>query len=225
MSAPIVDVSSRAIWDALYAEGNYAPIAPYTDIIAFLARSFARDGHGRKVLEIGCGTAQNLLFAAWSMGFEVHGVDYSETAIAQARAQFAAKGLGYGALEVADAAHLAYPDATFDAVLERAVLQQNRFEAARGILDEMRRVLKPGGVLCCSLAAEGHFLFGQGEHLGGGDFFNGEHDGSRHFFARRDILDLFAGMDITRWMLHSRQDVTGNRMVEQYHVVEARKRT
>jgi SAM-dependent methyltransferase len=223
MTQPLTDTPSRVIWDALYAEGNYAPIAPYTDIIAFLARAFAREGHGRKVLEIGCGTAQNLLFAAWSMGFEVYGVDYSEAAIAQARAQFQAKGLSYGALDVADAAHLSYLDASFDAVVERAVLQQNRYETARAMLAEMRRVLKPGGVLCCSLAAEGHFLFGQGEHLGGGDFFNGEHDGSRHFFARRDILDLFAGLEITRWMLHSRQDVPGNRMVEQYHVVEARK--
>jgi len=225
MTLPPTDAPSRAIWDALYTEENYAPIAPYTDIIAFLARAFARDGHGCKVLEIGCGTGQNLLFAAWSMGFEVYGVDYSETAIAQARAQFEAKGLSYGALEVADAAHLAYPDGCFDAVLERGALQHNRLAAARAIVAEMRRVLKPGGVLCCSLAAEGHFLFGQGEPLGSGDFFNGEHDGTRHFFSRRDILDLFADFELSRWMLHSRQDVVGNRMVEQYHVVEARKPT
>ncbi len=223
MTGPVTDAPSRAIWDALYAEGNHAPIAPYTDIIAFLARSFARDGQGRKVLEIGCGTAQNLLFANWSMGFEVYGVDYSETAITQARAQFRGKGLSYGALEVADATRLDFPDSHFDAVVERGAAQHNRLAVARAILAEMRRVLKPGGVLCCSLAAEGHFLFGQGTHLGEGDFFNGEHDGTRHFFSRRDVLDLFAGMEITRWMLHSRQDVPGNRMVEQYHVVEARK--
>jgi SAM-dependent methyltransferase len=219
----MTDAPSRAIWDALYADDNYAPIAPYTDIVAFLARSFRRDGRGHKVLEIGCGTAQNLLFAVWSMGFEVHGVDYSEAAIAQARQAFRVKGLDYGALEVMDAASLAYPDGHFDAVLERAVLQQNRLGTAAAMFAEMRRVLKPGGVLCCSLAAEGHFLFGQGENLGGGDFFNGEHDGSRHFFARRDILDLFQGLEITRWMLHTRQDVTANRTVEQFHVVEARK--
>lgn len=219
----MTDTASRAIWDALYAEGRYAPIAPYTDLIAFLARAFQREGGGRRILEIGCGTAQNLLFANWSMGFEVHGMDYSETAIRQARESFLAKGLTYGSLEVMDALRLSYPDAAFDAVLERAVLQQNRLETARAMFAEMRRVLKPGGVLCCNLAAEGHFLFGQGEYQGEGDFFNAEHDGSRHFFSRRDILDLFDGLEITRWMLHTRQDVTANRTVEQTHVVEARK--
>lgn len=219
----MTDTASRAIWDALYAGGDYAPIAPYTDLMAFLARSFQRRGAGRRILEVGCGTAQNLLFARWSMGFEVHGMDYSDAAIAQARAAFVERGLEYGSLEVMDALNLTYPDARFDAVLERAVLQQNRLDTARAMFAEMSRVLRPGGVLCCNLAAEGHFLFGQGEYLGGGDFFNAEHDGSRHFFSRRDVLDLFAGLEITRWALLTRQDVMANRIVEQTHVVEARK--
>lgn len=216
--------NSKAIWDALYRKGNYAPIAPYTDIMVFLARTLGKDGSGKKVLEVGCGTGQNLAFARWSMGFEVYGIDYSAEAVEQAKQMFAQKALEYGELAVGDAGDMPFPDAHFDAVVERAVLQQNSLEVARKVVAEMRRVLKPGGGICCSLAAEGHFLFGQGEYRGEGDFHNPEHDGMRHFFARRDVLDVFAGFDLLRWSLHTRQDVLGNRTVEQYYVVEGMKR-
>lgn len=215
---------SKAIWDALYRKGDYAPIAPYTDMMVFLARAFGKDGAGKKVLEVGCGTGQNLAFARWAMGFDVYGIDYSPEAVEQAKQLFVHKGLEYGDLKVGDAGAMPFADGQFDAVVERAVLQQNSLEVAKNVVAEMGRVLKPGGGICCSLAAEGHFLFGQGDYRGSGDFFNPDHDGMRHFFARRDVLDVFAGFDLLRWSLHTRQDVLGNRTVEQYYVVEGRKR-
>ncbi len=215
--------NSKVIWNGLYQTGDYAPIVPYTDSLAMLARYFLKQGEGRKLLEIGCGIGQNLLFARWAMCFDVTGIDYSESAIARAKQNFADKGLTYEALRVADAAATGLPDDYFDAVIERAVLQQNRFDVVTAIVREICRVLKPGGVLSCALATEGHFLFGQGESLGGGDFFNPQHDGSRHFFARRDLLQLFEPFEILRWSLHTRQDVLRNQTVEQFYLVEVRK--
>lgn len=213
---------SQDIWDELYKGGDYAPIVPYTDMLGFLARVFAKTGNGRRLLEVGCGTAQNLAFARWAMGFDVVGVDYSPAAIAQARAMLGARGLD-AELRVADATALPFDDGCFDAVAERAVIQQNDRATGLAILAEMVRVLRPGGYLCCTLAAEGHHLFGRGEYRGDGDFYDGEHDGMRHFFSRRDVMEACASLEILRWSLHTRQDVPSGRTVEQYYVVEARK--
>jgi ubiquinone/menaquinone biosynthesis C-methylase UbiE len=213
---------SLQIWEALYQGGDYAPIVPYTEMLAFLARVFNKSGTGRRLLEVGCGTAQNLAFARWAMDFEVHGIDYAGSAVAAGARQLAARGLE-ATLVAGDATALPYPDGAFDAVVERAVLQQNDRATGLRMLGEMVRVLRPGGYLCCSLATEGHQLFGRGEYRGDGDFYNPEHDGMRHFFARRDVLEAFAPLELLRLSLHTRQDVLAGRSLEQTYVVEARK--
>lgn len=216
--------SSQEIWENLYKAGEYAPVVPYAEMLTFIVRTLGKQGEGKRIFEVGCGTAQNLAFAAWAMAYEIHGIDYSETAIAEAQRIFAERGLpGAANLCVGDASATAYPDGYFDAVMERAVLQQNAFPQGMKILGEMIRILRPGGFLCCSLAAEGHMLYGQGEYRGGGDFFNVEHDGMRHFFSRRDVQEAFGNVEILRWSLQTRQDVLSGRVMEQFYSIEARK--
>lgn len=96
---------------------------------------------GKRVLEIGCGIGLDLArFAAGRA--EVTGIDLAEKSISLARGLFASRGLK-GDLLVMDGEGLDFADASFDLVYAHGVLQYAA--RPRVIVDEMLRVLKPGG--------------------------------------------------------------------------------
>ena len=107
-----------------------------------LRRLVAFDGYrGRSVLEVGCGAGVDLARFARG-GADVTGVDLAESAIDLARANFEQQGLT-GTFHVADGEHLPFPDNTFDLVYAHGVVQYTA--DPRRLVDECRRVLKPGG--------------------------------------------------------------------------------
>ncbi len=107
-----------------------------------LLRLVAFDGYrGRSVLEVGCGAGVDLVRFAQG-GAEVTGVDLAPSAIDLARANFEQQGL-HAKLEVADGEHLPFPDNSFDFVFAHGVVQYTA--DPRRLVEECRRVLKPGG--------------------------------------------------------------------------------
>jgi SAM-dependent methyltransferase len=107
-----------------------------------LLRLVAFDGYkGQSVLEVGCGAGVDL--ARFAKGGAVSsGVDLSSAAIDLARANFAQQGLTAD-LRVADGEHLPFADGAFDFVFAHGVVQYTANPQA--LVDEVRRVLKPGG--------------------------------------------------------------------------------
>jgi len=100
------------------------------------------DGYpGRSVLEVGCGAGVDLARFAKG-GAEVTGVDVAPSAIELARANFAQQGL-VARFEVGDGEHLPFPDSGFDLVYAHGVVQYTA--NPQRLVDECRRVLKPGG--------------------------------------------------------------------------------
>jgi len=100
------------------------------------------DGYpGRSVLEVGCGAGVDLARFAKG-GAEVTGVDVAPSAIELARANFAQQGL-VSRFEVGDGEHLPFPDSGFDLVYAHGVVQYTA--NPQRLVDECRRVLKPGG--------------------------------------------------------------------------------
>ena len=107
-----------------------------------LLRLVAFDGYrGRSVLEVGCGAGVDLARFAKG-GAEVTGVDLAASAIDLARANFAQQGLA-GRLEVADGERLPFADNSFDLVYAHGVVQYTA--DPQRLVEECRRVLKPGG--------------------------------------------------------------------------------
>jgi SAM-dependent methyltransferase len=96
---------------------------------------------GRAVLDVGCGAAVDLARFARA-GAVVTGVDLTASAIGLAQANFAQQGL-HGAFQVADGERLPFPDESFDLVFAHGVVQYTA--SPRRLVDECRRVLKPGG--------------------------------------------------------------------------------
>ena len=115
---------------------------------AFL-RTIAREGFWplgtRRILDVGCGTGH---FLRWlgALGAEpdaCHGVDISVERLDRARHL-----APHHHLQVIDGQHLPFPDAHFDLVVQRTVFSSLDTAGLRaGLAAEMRRVLRPEGLL------------------------------------------------------------------------------
>jgi ubiquinone/menaquinone biosynthesis C-methylase UbiE len=127
----------RATWIA----GDFGQIAKaYTEgAVEFVDRLELRPG--QTVLDVACGTGNSALPAARS-GAVVTGVDIAPNLIEQARENAAREGLSID-FEVGDAEQLAFPAASFDAV----ITMFGAMFAPRPpvVAAEMLRVCRPGG--------------------------------------------------------------------------------
>jgi SAM-dependent methyltransferase len=96
---------------------------------------------GKRVLEVGCGAGTDLIRFAKG-GARVTGVDIAPSAVALAKQNFAQQGLEAD-LREADGEHLPFADGSFDVVYAHGVVQYTAND--RALVDEVRRVLAPGG--------------------------------------------------------------------------------
>jgi tellurite methyltransferase len=118
---------------------------------------------GMRILDAGCGSGRNLVYFLRS-GYDVCGVDGSEEAIAQTRRLAAALAyqspteisgsLSSHSFRVEPIESMSFADGGFDVVLSSAVLHFARDEEQwHAMLNEMWRVLKPGGIFFARLAS------------------------------------------------------------------------
>jgi SAM-dependent methyltransferase len=112
------------------------------DKLAYLPKVVDFQGFRRsRLVEIGCGIGTDLARFARG-GARVTGVDLSETAVRLAKTNLELSGHG-GAVLVADGAALPLHDESVDVVYAHGVLQYSA--EPRRLVEESRRVLKPGG--------------------------------------------------------------------------------
>ncbi|HEX7722932.1 MAG TPA: class I SAM-dependent methyltransferase [Pyrinomonadaceae bacterium] len=110
---------------------------------------------GMRVLDAGCGSGRNLVYLLRS-GFEVFGVDESSAAIEQTRRLAAALSprLPQNNFRIEAVERMSFTDAGFDVVISSAVLHFAVDEVQwMSMVEEMWRVLKPGGIFFARLAS------------------------------------------------------------------------
>jgi ubiquinone/menaquinone biosynthesis C-methylase UbiE len=121
---------------------------------------------GDNVLDVGCGTGNLTLTAKEYAGPNgtVVGTDASPEMIEAARKK-ALRMRSVTVFDVGLAEDIAYPDATFDVVINRLMIHHLPDDVKRRAFAEVLRVLKPGGRLfIADFEAQGHGLLG---HLAG----------------------------------------------------------
>jgi ubiquinone/menaquinone biosynthesis C-methylase UbiE len=131
-------------WERKYSSGH-AQRYPWDFVVTFVFRNAAKDkprGEVR-ILEVGCGTASNLWFAARE-GFAVAGIDGSKSAIEAAQKRFA-QGALTGDLRVGDFTALPFADNSFDLAIDRGAITCAPLAAGRKAVAEIARTLKRGG--------------------------------------------------------------------------------
>lgn len=129
----------------------YAAWAPVYDLVFGKVFDHGRqstiaiaDAIGGRVLDVGVGTGLSL--GDYSRTTKLCGVDICEAMLRKAQERVRTLNLtNVEALSVMDAKHLAFPDATFDAVVAQYVV--TAVPDPEATLDDFVRVLKPGGEL------------------------------------------------------------------------------
>ena len=103
---------------------------------------------GMRVLDFGCGpgTISVGLAKAIEPG-ELHGIDMEESQVEMARSAAEAGGHDNATFHVGDVTDLPFADNSFDAAHCHTVL--NHVPDTQAVLTEVKRVLKPGGIISC----------------------------------------------------------------------------
>jgi 2-polyprenyl-3-methyl-5-hydroxy-6-metoxy-1,4-benzoquinol methylase len=118
----------------------------------------AQFAEGRRVLDAGCGIGYGANMLAAAGAAEVTGVDIAEPVIEAAR-EGAASGV---VLKTGDVANLDFPADSFELVVCFEVIEH--VDDTDAVLDELARVLAPGGVLLISSPNRDRYVPGNPHH-------------------------------------------------------------
>ena len=131
-------------------------------------------------------------------GFDVYGIDYSNSAISKTLEILKKDGLTPNEENFIcqDFSTLPFQDNFFDAVIDRQSLDQNPSSMLQNLVNEIHRVIKPRGIYYGINFSNNHPEIKFGLHCGNNDYsdfntglFKGI--GSRHFFSADELKKLF----------------------------------
>jgi SAM-dependent methyltransferase len=145
---------------------------------------------GMRVLDAGCGYGRNLVYLM-RMGCEVFALDADAAAVEHVRrlSESLETGLASGNFLVGRIEQMPFPDGFADVVISNSVLHFARDERHfRAMVDELWRVVRPGGMLFCRLGSRIGMNF---DELRPGIFVVG--DGSEWFLVDEPLL-----LDLTK---------------------------
>lgn len=187
-------------WELIFKSqiwGKY----PSEDIVRFIASRFkdVTDRKSIRVMDLGCGGGAHTWFLARE-GFDVYGIDGSESAIRQASALLDRDGLTAN-LTVGDFTQLDYPAEFFDVVIDSSAIQHNNFENICLIHRQIWDSLKPGGYFCGILINTGTSGWETAEKIEENTYTNFKKGPIQkellvHFFTESEIREIMADYEL-----------------------------
>lgn len=203
---------------------------PFTDVVSFVMRTFGNSNREAvKILDLGYGGAHHLLFLAQE-GFDYYGIDGADEALEVATERMLEQGFSTDNLSVGTFDNLPYDEDFFDCVIDRGSLTCNRIKDIPPLLQEVNRVLKPGGYLFSMILHETCSNTKLGKHLGNNDYgqFTGRLAGAGvlHFTNVQETKALFSDFNIVDIQLMTKASQMGdkdNAEVEAWMITICRK--
>ncbi len=154
-------------------------------VVEFAKKAVERLNANASILDIGCGDGRDSVYFA-SLGHNVTAIDFSEEAIARVRKENPSIDS-----RVMNTTKMDFPDASFDAVYAHLSLHYFDDATTEAIFQNIRRMLKPGGLFFVRCKSTKDVFFGEGERVGENMFLRGH---LRHFFTpdymRKQLKDF-----------------------------------
>jgi len=135
-------------WDSVYFKKKAINQFPFSDFVSFFFNTFKKNSK-LNILEIGCGSGNNLEFLA-KLGHNVYGIDASKEIIKIAKKKFLEQNLD-GNFTQSEFTKLPYDDNFFDLIIDRASICHTDIQNAEIAINSCNRVLKPGSVMYSTL--------------------------------------------------------------------------
>jgi len=150
--------TAHRAWEERWASdaGRAGWLAPEPEVMQAVA--LLRQRAASRVLDLGCGVGRHTRLLAHA-GFETHGADASPNGLSYARTQPFGERIQWIR---ADFATVPFAALAFDYVLAWNVIYHGDREIASRALAEIRRVLRPGGLLQFTMLSKRNSLYGQG---------------------------------------------------------------
>ena len=158
---------------------------------------------GRKILDCGAGGLLPPLALFQQHEFDVWGIDVSETQLTRAQSFCTQQGIELN-LQLGDMRNMPFDNAFFDFVFEQYAMVHLTKHDTQIAINEMYRVLKPGGLCFLGVISQDTFP-PMGKETAPGEFLGmeGGTETIHSAFTHREADQLFAGWTVLRKEQHS----------------------
>lgn len=191
--------NQRSHWDSIFSQdSSFFGDAPSD--FAHITLKLFRKMKVKSVLELGCGQGRDT-FLFTQEGLQVAALDYSKTAISAVTGKAVEAGIhsNISTLEHNLTEPLPFADQSFDACFSHMLLcMELSIVEIAGILREIHRVLKPGGLAVYSVRSNFDKHFRLGTHQGENIYEIGGF--VVHFFNEKMIMKLAKGYEVINVM-------------------------
>ncbi|MBQ4836976.1 class I SAM-dependent methyltransferase [Pseudoalteromonas luteoviolacea] len=209
-----------ASWESIYQAGKQLNRYPFSDIVSLIFQ-MKRDNPALKVLELGCGAGNNVVFMA-SESVTCAAIDCSKSAIDFAQARLSERNLNAD-LKVGCFTDLPWPDECFDLVIDRSALNCVPKPQIEVALQQVLRVLRPKGRLFSQMYADSHpahnsALNATSEFTTGFRYEGYQDIDGLYFASEKDVTLLFGGFEKVNIALSTSQTLSGNILSAQWSI-------
>jgi ubiquinone/menaquinone biosynthesis C-methylase UbiE len=200
--------NSSEIWDDLFSGGNFVWREPH-ELVVNLHSPLKKIG-AESVLDLGCGAGRHLVFLS-DLDFICYGIDIAFAGLEVAKTWLISEGfevrLSQGEMHL-----LPYASCSFDAVVCLYVIYHGTVEKIKNALDEIYRVLKPGGLSLLTFISDQHHRYGKGREIESNTFITdvGADAGiPHHFYGREELVWMVRRFKIAEMKLLARVNKEG----------------
>ncbi|WP_039934206.1 class I SAM-dependent methyltransferase [Leptospira inadai] len=174
------DHPSKQAWETHYTRSKSKLNYPDENLVRILSR-IPPSTTSRQALDFGAGSGRHCVLLN-EYGYEVSAADYSENSVLSIRESYP-----WTKTFLLDRPPYPFQNGQFDLIVSWGVLHYNHPDMAKAMLNDLRRIMKPGAYLAASVRALGD------THLQAKDGRIGTPDlkgGSTWFYSESEIMDL-----------------------------------
>ena len=186
---------NQNVWNQIFNKDGHVFREIHPAVPGFV--KLLQESGGKTVLDLGCGTGRHVIYLA-SQGCRVFGFDLAAEGLKLTKKWLNEKNLQAGLLRQNMYEVFPYPDGSFDGVISIQVIHHGRLQQVRSAVDELLRVLKPGGILLVTVPLVSRSKY-PSEEIEPATFvpLAGYEKGlPHHIFPPQDFKSLFEGCEI-----------------------------